>query len=160
MTTINQSPGSCAGPTSTVTDEASHTTTYCSDGLGRLKSVIDAAGNSTSYSYNLLDDLTQVTMGSQFRAFEYTTTGRLKKACNPESSPTTCVSPLGPTGVDIYHYDANGNLLSWINPHGTTVTYANSYDGLNRQIVKALGRHRRQSIRMMRLRISKERCFR
>src|SRR5438094_7296445 len=83
-----------------------------------MTSVTDAAGNTTNYSYNALDDLTQVTQGSQTRTFVYDSLSRLTSATNPESGTTT------------YSYDANGNLYGKINARGLGTAYG--YDALNR----------------------------
>ena len=53
---------------------------------------------TTSYSYNALDNLTRVTQGTQTRTFLYDSLSRLTKATNPES------------GTVGYAYDNNGNL--------------------------------------------------
>jgi RHS repeat-associated protein len=123
-----------------------------SDGLGRLTSLcevssatligqnaapaacnqdIGASGFLTSYQYNALDDLTQVTQGTMpSRAFGYDSLSRLSSGANPESGTTT------------YSYDANNNLASKTAPApnqtGTaTVTTTYSYDALNRLTQKS-----------------------
>lgn len=120
-----------------------------SDGLGRLVSVcevtsttqqgssgtpsacgqdIGATGFLTSYSYDTLDDLLQVTQGSlTARAFNYDSLSRLTNATNPES------------GVTTYTYDANSNIASRTQPEenqtdaSDTVTTSYQYDTLNRE---------------------------
>jgi RHS repeat-associated protein len=123
-----------------------------SDGLGRLTSLcevssttlvgqnsapaacnqdIGASGFLTSYQYNALDDLTQVTQGTMAsRAFVYDSLSHLIRATNPESGTMT------------YSYDANSNLASKTAPApnqtGTsTVTTTYSYDALNRLTQKS-----------------------
>ena len=131
-TAYDHSVASCSGPTSNVTDPSNNTTKYCQDGLGRLAGVTDAAGNLTQYSYDLLDDLIKVTQSGQSRAFEYSSLGRLLKACNPETGTASCTaSPLPDAGLEKYTYDANGNLKTKKDARSITATYS-GYDGLNR----------------------------
>jgi RHS repeat-associated protein len=65
------------------------------DGLGRLVKVTEqnpANGNpewETSYSYNALDNLTQINQGGQLRTFEYDAKGRLTSETLPEAGTTT-----------------------------------------------------------------------
>jgi uncharacterized protein RhaS with RHS repeats len=93
----------------TVTDQAGKTRRSITDGLGRLIRVDepDSSGSlgtvasptqPTSYVYDVLDDLTGVSQGSQTRSFSYDSLKRLKQAINPES------------GTMNYTYDANSNL--------------------------------------------------
>src|SRR5262249_45700868 len=66
-----------SGSTVTVTDQVGRKKQQQYDGLGRLITVTEqdpATGQltlATSYSYDLLDDLTQVNQGGQIRAFKY-----------------------------------------------------------------------------------------
>jgi YD repeat-containing protein len=46
-------------------EQASNTTIYCPDGLGWLAKVIDPSGTTTQHAYDLLNDLTAVTMAGQ-----------------------------------------------------------------------------------------------
>jgi RHS repeat-associated protein len=124
----------------TTTDEAGKTNQVCSDALGRVYKVIDGMGNETDYTYDALDDLTQVTEGSQTRTFNYDGLGRLTSATTPESGTTS------------YYYTTSGGALcsgdpsavcrrtrpaaNQINPGvNTTTTYA--YDALNRLTSKS-----------------------
>jgi RHS repeat-associated protein len=65
------------------------------DGLGRLVKVTEqnpANGNlewETSYSYDALDNLTQVNQGGQLRTFAYDAKGRLISEILPEAGTTT-----------------------------------------------------------------------
>jgi RHS repeat-associated protein len=90
----------------------------------------------TNYSYNTLDDLTQVNQlgdGSQaarVRTFTYNSLKQLLTAQNPES------------GLITYAYDPAGNMLQKISPQAnqtgsaiTTISYC--YDPLNRPAAKA-----------------------
>ena len=87
---------------------------------------------STQYQYDVLDNLKTVTQGSQTRAYEYSTLGRMMAACNPETSTASCVSsPLPTPGLERFTYDSNGNLVTKIDARNITTTIS-SYDGLNR----------------------------
>jgi RHS repeat-associated protein len=65
------------------------------DGLGRLVKVTEqnpANGNlewETSYSYDVLDKLTQVNQGGQLRTFTYDAKGRLTSETTPEAKTTS-----------------------------------------------------------------------
>jgi RHS repeat-associated protein len=121
---------SYSGNTATVTDQAQRVRRSITDGLGRLVRVDepDSAGNlgpvstpnqPTNYSYDTLDNLTQVTQGTQpARTFSYDSLKRLTSATNPESGAVT------------YQYDANGNLTSKTDARGVVSNYV--YDALNR----------------------------
>jgi YD repeat-containing protein len=84
----------------TTTDEAGVGRTSYVDGLGRLTHVAEnGIGAKTYYSYDTLDNLTNVTPAAgQSRTFTYSSMRRLTSAYNPESGTTS------------YTYDANGNL--------------------------------------------------
>ena len=64
------------------------------DGLGRLVKVTEqnpANGNlewETIYSYDALDNLTQINQGGQLRTFTYDAKGRLKSETLPEAGKT------------------------------------------------------------------------
>jgi RHS repeat-associated protein len=97
------------------------------DGLGRLSAVREdpfSSNLTTTYAYDALDNLTNVTQsGAQPRTFGYDTLGRLTAATNPESGGTS------------YTYDNNGNLTRRIAAGGVTTNYA--YDSLNRLTLKS-----------------------
>lgn len=110
------------------------------DGLGRLVSVCEVSGTTllgvtptpttcgqdiaatgflTTYQYDALDNLQQVTQGGLMpRTFTYDSLSRLGTAKNPESGLTT------------YTYDADSNLQTKKDARNTTITYA--YDVLSR----------------------------
>ncbi|HEY3102502.1 MAG TPA: RHS repeat domain-containing protein [Pyrinomonadaceae bacterium] len=72
-----------SGNTVTATDQASKSRKSVSDALGRLTGVYeDPSGLNyqTSYSYDVLNDLTQVSQGSQTRTFIYDSLKRLTSA--------------------------------------------------------------------------------
>jgi YD repeat-containing protein len=122
--------GSNIGTTVTVTDQAGKLRRSVTDALGRLSRVDEpttatdplgpasSPNQATSYTYDLLNNLTNVTQGSQTRTFSYDAMSRLKSATNPES------------GTVSYSYDSNGNLTSKTDARSITTTY--TYDTLNR----------------------------
>ena len=113
----------------TETDEASKNRESCTDGLGRMTSVIENPGGlgyTTSYGYDVLGDLTSVTEnGSRSRTFVYDGLGRLTSTANPESGTVT------------YVYDTNtvGDLRTKTDARGITTTY--TYDLLHRLTAKS-----------------------
>jgi RHS repeat-associated protein len=113
----------------TVTDQAGKVRRSMSDALGRLRRVDepDASGNlgstsspvqSTSYTYDVFDNLTTVTQGSQTRTYTYDSVSHMRQAVNPES------------GTINYQYDDNGNLVVKTDARGVSAHF--SYDALNR----------------------------
>jgi YD repeat-containing protein len=121
----------CSGAAASFTDEANNTRDYRPDGLGRLIGVTEPNGNLTTYGYDMLDNLTSVSMGN--RTFLYNSLGRQMCASNPESASTAC--PTSSTasqiaGVDWYTYDRSGNLASHTDARGTVASM--NYDGQNR----------------------------
>jgi RHS repeat-associated protein len=92
---------------------------------------IAGTGFLTTYQYDALSNLTQVTQGSlSARTFSYNSLSQLASAYNPES------------GTVSYTYDANGNLSTKTSPapnqSGTaTVALSYCYDALNRLTTKA-----------------------
>jgi YD repeat-containing protein len=134
------------GNATTVTDQAGKKRRSVTNALEQLIRVDepDAAGNlgsvsnpvqPTYYSYDVLDNLTQVVQAgsgtgqcgpaggncSQTRSFTYNSLSRLTSATNPES------------GTIQYQYDPNGNLVQKTDARGVVTTYA--YDALNRAVV-------------------------
>ncbi|MFN8011209.1 MAG: hypothetical protein U0P81_07375 [Holophagaceae bacterium] len=69
------------------------TTTFSSDGLGRLLQVTDALGQTTSYQYDDADRIRQVSQASvaglQLRTWSYNALGWLTSLTQPESGTTT-----------------------------------------------------------------------
>jgi RHS repeat-associated protein len=89
----------------------------------------------TSYKYDVLDNLVQVTQGSQQRFFMYDSLKRLIRARNPEHETRSSLNLSDPiTGNSAwsigYQYDANGNLTEKTDARGVVSTYV--YDELNR----------------------------
>ena len=128
---------SYSGNAVTVTDQAGKLRRSITDGLGRLTRLdepdnssgtgslgtVSSPNQATSYSYDVLDDLTGVTQGSQTRTFAYDSLKRLTSATNPEN------------GTVSYGYDSNGNLTSKTDARSITTTIA--YDALNRPTSKS-----------------------
>lgn len=115
---------SYSGGCTTVTDEAGKNRESCTDGLGRLTSVIENPGGlgyTTTYGYDVLGNLISVVQnGSHSRSFAYDSLSRLTSSTNPEAGTVT------------YTYDNDGNMLTKKDARGITVTY--SYDALNRTL--------------------------
>jgi RHS repeat-associated protein len=131
-----------------VTDQAGKQRISKSDGLGRLTDVWEVtaadsatesvtfsghsgitAGYRTTYAYDGLDDLTQVTqrIGTtgtlQTRTFLYDSLKELTDATNPESRHVH------------YTYDNNGNLQTKLDARSIKTQYA--YDAMNRLISRS-----------------------
>ena len=82
-----------SGATVTATDQVNRKIKRESDGLGRLIKVTEQVSNGaltqeTNYSYDLLDSLTQVNQGGQYRSNKYDALGRLLFEKIPEQTPT------------------------------------------------------------------------
>ncbi len=111
-----------ASEVTTVTDQAGKARRSVTDGLGRLKQVIEdpnALAFSTTYGCDARGNLKTVTQGTQpQRTFSYDLLSRLLSASNPES------------GTINYSYDASSNLKTKLDARGITTTY--NYDVLNR----------------------------
>jgi YD repeat-containing protein len=115
------------GNCTTITDPAGKWKAYTSDAMGNLTLVSEPAPgggtHQTTYTYNLLNKLTGVSMprGSvtQTRTFNYDlTTGRLMSATNPEN------------GTVSYTYRADGSLASKTDAKNQQTTY--TYDSYGR----------------------------
>ena len=102
------------------------------DGLGRLISVTENSTSwpgesgvttepvyTTTYTYDLLDNLTGVNQSGQTRTFSYDSLKRLVRATNPES------------GTISYTYDDSGNLTKRTDARNVVKQFS-AYDGLNR----------------------------
>ena len=100
--------------------------------MKRLKSAANPESGTTTYTYDVLDNLTKVKQGTQTpRTFIYDSLKRLVQAVNPES------------GTIKYEYDDDGNLTKKIDPRKVTTTplvYVETtftYDALNRLTSKS-----------------------
>ena len=121
-----------SGNCTTVTDEAGKVRKSCVDGLGRLTGVWEDPNNlnyETDYQYDALNDLTEVTQGSETRSFSYDSLARLSSALNPESTSLA------------YVYDNNGNVTLKTDARGITTKYF--YDTVNRLTQKSIAMARR-----------------
>jgi RHS repeat-associated protein len=125
-----------SGNCTTGTDPQGKNRESCSDGLGRMTSVIENPGGlgyQTTYTYDALNDLTTVTQsGQRQRSFKYNSLSELTQATNPESG-TVCYGTVSSICQN-NGYDSDGNLMYKTDARGTLTTY--SYDALNRSAKK------------------------
>jgi len=122
--------------TYTLTDPAGIQRKYVMDGLGRLTSAYEpdpSSGNTltlqTSYTYNLLGELTGVTQGSQARAYVYDALGRLLSSTTPEGG-RLCFGSVTSGTCNTDGYDSFDNLMQKTDARGVLTSYG--YDTLNR----------------------------
>jgi len=112
----------------TVTDPLGNQKDYETDGLGHLVEVVeyeDTVAHTTSYEWNVIDNLLSLTDASgNERSFSYDGRGlRLTAEDLHDASDATY-------GTWFYEYNDAGSLYSSLSPNGVTVTYY--YDELNR----------------------------
>src|SRR5581483_9761497 len=117
-----------AGSAVTTTDPAGKWKTLVRDGMGQLVQVAEpnpagGANHQTFYSYNLVGQLTQVSMPrdgyTQVRSFTYdAATGRLTQTQQPENGTMT------------YTYNANGTVATRTDARGVKAEY--TYDAYRR----------------------------
>jgi len=120
----------------TVTDPAGKQREGYSDGLGRLTEVVEpdpTNGNAldltTTYTYNVFNQLTNVSQGSQSRSYVYDALGRLNSSTTPEAG-TVCIGTYSGTICQANGYDQWNNLLYRTDARGVVTNYL--YDSLNR----------------------------
>ena len=116
----------------TVTDPAGKVRELRRDSLGRLVEVFEdrfGLNYLTMYSYDTLDNLTQVLQDMQTRTFRYSSLSRLLSATNPETGTFNCPGLPVPVSV-CYGYNDSGNLTSRKDARG--VTAGLNYDPLHR----------------------------
>jgi RHS repeat-associated protein len=123
-----------------ITDQAGKKGRSIGDSMGRLVQVDELNTNdtvyaSTTYSYDILDNLVKVTQGVQNRYFMYDSVKRLRRAFNPEQDVNTSIALSDPlTGNSqwntAYLYDNNSNLTTKTDARNITTNY--TYDELNR----------------------------
>ena len=113
----------------TATDSKSQTSTTFSDAFGRRVKVIPPQDShpapTTTYNYDALDRLSQVTQGSANITFTYDESGRKLTLTDPDMGPW------------LYTYDPQGNLLTQTDARNCVTTIA--FDGLNRPTHKSFG---------------------
>src|SRR5260370_7316472 len=121
----------------TVTDPAGKQRKTQVDGAGRLYKLFEPDINNnnslttqyTTNAYNVLNELTTVTQGSQTRTYVYDALGRLLSATTPESG-TTCFGSVTGTTCNADGYDQYDNLQKRTDARGVLTSYG--YDTLNR----------------------------
>ena len=129
------------GNETTVTDQhdpavAGHSRKTVTDGLGRLKQVIEDPTTGglnylTTYNYDALDDLITVTQGGQTRSFVYDSLKRLLSVTNPESG-NVCYGTRVSGVCQADGYDDDGDLLHRTDARGVVTNH--TYDSLNRML--------------------------
>jgi RHS repeat-associated protein len=117
----------------TVTDQVNRKIKREADGLGRLVKVTEQDANGqltqdTLYSYDLLDKLTEVNQGNQYRSYKYDALGRLVYEKIPEQTAT--INGGGGTWTMKYTYTDFGAILTRTDARGVVTT--NGYDSLHR----------------------------
>lgn len=115
--------------TATVTDPTGRSRKGKADAAGRILIAFEpdvtngnALTQQTSYTYDVLNDLTAVTQGQQTRTYVYDALGRLISAQTPEANSVATT----------FTYDNFDNLLTRTDPRGVVTNH--TYDGLNRLI--------------------------
>jgi len=129
-TTRENSYGGCGcagGEVTTVRDENGRRRKFTKDVLGRLKQVDElnwdqSIYSTTTYTYNVRDQLTQINQAGQLRSFGYDGHGRLQTRTTPEQ------------GVTTYSYFANDAVQTITDARGATTTF--SYN--NRDLVTGI----------------------
>ncbi|MGB5037232.1 MAG: RHS repeat-associated core domain-containing protein, partial [Blastocatellia bacterium] len=115
------------GATVVDTDQVGRKKQTTVDGFGRLASVVeqnpstgllDATNYLTSYSYDVLDDVVQITQGAQTRNFTFDALGRMTARTTPEG------------GTEGYTYTDFDTPLKHTDARGVETHY--QYDTLNR----------------------------
>ncbi len=118
----------------TISDPAGHQSKQEIDALGRLVTVYEPDVNNansltvaTSYTYDVLNDITQVTQGSETRSSVFDSLGRATSVTMPE------------TGQVQYQYNSFNEVTQRTDARGVITTY--SFDTLNRpyQVIYNVG---------------------
>jgi YD repeat-containing protein len=137
---------STAGNTTRVQDAWGRERWGRTDALGRLVEVVEpnpsgtgavseSGGLATTYSYDTLGNLTQVSQGSQTRTFKYDSVGRLTHQKLAEKSATLNDSGTyvgSGTWSDYFTYDTRSNMTSATDARGIKTVFGFSSDPLNR----------------------------
>ena len=114
--------GCAGGETTTARDERGRRKRYTSDVLGRLQQVDElnwdqSVYSTTTYTYNVRDQLTQINQAGQLRSFAYDGHGRIQTRTTPEQGATT------------YSYFPNDTVQTVTDARGATTTLSyNSRD--------------------------------
>jgi len=114
--------GCAGGEVTTVRDENGRRRKLTMDVLGRLKQLDElnwdqSVYSTTTYSYNVRDQLTQINQAGQIRSFDYDGHGRLQTRTTPEQGATS------------YSYFANDRVQTITDARGATTTFSyNSRD--------------------------------
>ena len=127
------------------------TTTYFPN--GRLQSVTDAMGKTTSYTYDLVNNITTTihpdNTGTTAQKFDsngllLSETDPLNRTTNytyhPNRQRRTQTDALNNTTT--WDYDANGHIRSLTNPLGKTTTYTNNSVGSPVSVTNEIGKIR------------------
>lgn len=123
---------SYAGQFTVTTDPAGKKRRTEQDSAGRLVNVWEDFGANnylTAYTYDALNNLTQVDQGGQQRTFVYDGLSRLASETSPETG-----TPAG-NGTTTYHYYDNGLVSYKTDPRSAVTTFR--YDELNRLTSKS-----------------------
>ena len=124
-----------SGATVTVTDQVNRKLKRESDGLGRLIKVTEQDVSTglltpeTTYDYNLLDKLTSVNQGGQYRTYKFDALGRMLYERIPEQT-ATINDGTGTLWTTKYTYTDFSAVATKKDARGVVSTY--SYDQLNR----------------------------
>jgi len=124
-----------SGATVTATDQVNRKIKRESDGLGRLIKVTEqdvstgSLTQETSYSYNLVDKLTQVNQGGQYRSYKNDAMGRLLYEKIPEQT-ATINDGSGTYWTTAYAYTEFSSVKKKTDPRGVETHYA--FDALHR----------------------------
>ena len=122
-TTMRQQTYAPSGRVASVTDEAGGTTSYTYDGAGNLLTVTDALGHVTTYGYDGAGNrVTETDAEGHTTSMEYDANRRL----------TSRTKPTGET--ETFDYDLAGNLIEHIDFRGRSIQY--QYDTRNRLVRK------------------------
>ena len=122
------------GAMTTITDQAGRQRRSEVDGLGRIITVTEMDDSkvlnwATSYGYNLNDNLTSVSQGTQTRAFKYDSLARMTYERTPEQD-ATINDGSGTFWSAHYTYTSFNAISTRQDARGAVSNYF--YDGLNR----------------------------
>ena len=120
------------GLTRVATDQNNHTTSSTTDIFERLASVQDAYGTTTTYTYNVLNNLLQTVAASgtgqqNTTTMTYNSVGKKQTMTDPDM------------GAWSYVYDKAGNPASQTDAKSQTITF--DYDAINRILHKYYSDH-------------------